>query len=81
MPEVKRDDEAKSSRVRASHMKDSDAEREAEKEAEDQAERDAADVEAFLSAHRGEQLLRGSDGSFDHVAYTVACERERAESD
>lgn len=51
--------------------------KQAEKAASKQAEQDAADVEAFLAAHRGERLLRGTDGSFDHVAYEEARREER----
>jgi hypothetical protein len=94
VPETKHDD-AGSSRVRATHVKGADATRDAEereKEAAEQAEReaqeaaaqserDAGDVETFLSAHRGEQLLRGPGGSFDHAAYTAARERERVENE
>lgn len=91
--DVDKSEESRSSRVRATHVKGADAttrdaeekeaaeqaDREAQ-EAAAQSERDAGDVEAFLSAHRGEQLLRGPGGSFDHAAYTAARERERAES-
>ena len=56
------------------------AKREAEAEkkaAEEQAKQDEADVETFLSAHRGEALLRGQNhGSFDLESYVAACEAE-----
>lgn len=39
----------------------------AEKEAEAQAEKDAADVDAFWAAYRGELLVRSqTNGAFDH---------------
>ncbi len=96
MPETKsshddgdKSEESRSSRVRATHVKGADAttrdaeEKEAAEQAdrEAQSERDAGDVEAFLSAHRGEQLLRGPGGSFDHAAYTADRERERVENE
>lgn len=52
------------------------------KEAEEQAKQDEADVEAFLAVQRGEKLLRGDDGSFDHPAFLARREAERrAEED
>lgn len=60
----------------------------AEKAAEVQAEQDDADIEAFLAAQRGERLLRGADGSYDHIAFEslkrderLAAAREGADED
>jgi hypothetical protein len=52
------------------------AERDA-KIAEEQAEQDEADIEAFLAVTRGERILRGQDGSFDHIAFRMAQREER----
>lgn len=42
------------------------------KAANEQAKKDAADVETYLSALRGEALVRGADGRFDHPAFNQA---------
>lgn len=39
--------------------------------AEKAAEQDAADIEVFLQAHRGEKLLRGTDGSLNHLTFQL----------
>lgn len=49
----------------------------AAKVAQEQSKQDDADVEAFLAHQRGERLLRGQDGSFDHVAFSAALREER----
>lgn len=52
----------------------------AEKEAASQAEQDAADVEVFWSAYRGEQLLRAqNNGSLDYVEAHAAHEAAKAD--
>jgi hypothetical protein len=43
-----------------------------EKAAKEQAKKDEADVETYLSALRGESLVRGKDGRFDHPAFDQA---------
>lgn len=43
-----------------------------EKAAKEQAKKDSDDVETYLSALRGEALLRGADGRFDHPAFNQA---------
>jgi hypothetical protein len=53
-----------------------EANKKAVEEAEEQAERDAADIETFLSFHRGEKVLRGENGSFDHAAYQAERDAE-----
>lgn len=67
--------------AKASESKrDADAEKQAErdrKRAEKQAEWDAADIEAFLAADRGERLLRGEDGSLIHAQHHDARQAER----
>lgn len=55
--------------------------REEEKAAKEQAEQDEADIEAFLSVHRGEKLVRGADGSLDHAAFVAKREADRAAGD
>lgn len=44
---------------------------------DEQGEQDEADIEAFLAAKRGEEILRGQDGSFDHIAFRMAQREER----
>lgn len=48
-----------------------------ERVAVQQGEQDDADIEAFLAAQRGERLLRGGDGSYDHVAFAALQREER----
>lgn len=49
--------------------KSDDTKAEQEKAAKEQAKKDSADVETYLSALRGESLVRGADGRFDHPAF------------
>jgi hypothetical protein len=58
------------------------AEAEAAKKAEEQAKQDEADVETFLAAHRGEQIVR-ENGHVDLPAFLAAREadKEAAEED
>lgn len=52
------------------------AEAEAAKAAEEQAKQDDADIEAYLAAYRGEQLVR-QNGHVDLPAFLAAREAER----
>jgi hypothetical protein len=58
------------------------AEAEAAKKAEEQAKQDEADVETFLAAHRGEELVR-QNGHVDIAAYMANREaaKEAAEAE
>lgn len=81
MSEAVKSDTAKAD----SAKEEADAKKEAEarrKAAEEQAERDEADIETFLSAHRGSVLARGHD-SFVHEDFVAKREadRKRAEDE
>ena len=54
---------------RAKSAEDKKKAAEDEKARKEQAEKDAGDVETYLSALRGESLVRGADGRFDHAAF------------
>lgn len=73
----------KDSEIDAPSKAELEEQKKAAKEAEEQAEQDESDIEAFLAVQRGEKLLRGEDGSFDHVAFLARreAEREAAEED
>jgi hypothetical protein len=56
-------------------------EAEEKKAAEEQAKQDEADIETFLAYHRGQDLVRGENGSVDLPAYVALREAAKAEED
>jgi hypothetical protein len=81
--EVSEAQQASLDKAREAELKqqDADAKKEAadskeERERNDKlaakaAEQDEADIEVFLQAHRGERLLRGTDGSLNHLSFQL----------